>query len=294
MPRPLARDEEGLSTLWSLIGLLVLVAVILVGYFGYIVPKFPPPPDRVLVGDTVTVDYIGTFENGLVFDTSLASVGEDNASHPKAFTFSWRESWQPLTFAVGKEPPAVIRGFELGVQGLSVGDTRRISIPPDLGYGAADPTKVQVKNLTESVAVRLTMDEDSFRTTYGTEPVGGSSVTDPVWGWTVTVEVADTIVTVTNSPVPGSKVRPFGAWEALVVSITSGADGGAGRIEVQHLLDAESVDRVGRRIASGGVEFVITAVDTAAGTFTMNFDQDPPKGRVLVFQVTIVRIAPTF
>lgn len=297
MARSLAHDEEGLSTLGSLIGLLVVVVAILGFYFGYVVPRFPPPPDRVLPGDTVTVNYIGTFENGLVFDTSLATVARDNASFPKAFGFSWRSTWNTLQFDVGKVPPEVIQGFELGVQGLSVGDTTTIRVPPELGYGAPDPAKIQEKPLLEFVPVRRTMDEDTFRATYGTEPVSGSSVTDPIFGWTVTVEVADTIVRVTNSPLLGSRVvHPWGAWDADVVAIDSTADEGAGRIEVLHRLDAASVDRVGRRTVADGrstVEFVVTAVDTAAGTYTLNFEQDPPKGRVLVFQVTIVRITPT-
>lgn len=290
MARPLARDEEGASTLWSLVGALVLVAMILGVYFVYVVPKFPTPPDRVLVGDVVTVHYIGTFENGLVFDTSRVALARDNASFPKAFAFSWRSSFDTLTFEVGREPAAVIRGFELGVQGLSVGDTRTVSVPPDLGYGAADPTKVQVRPLLESVPVRLTMDAGTFRNTYGSEPVGGSPVTDPVWGWTATVDVADTIITVTNSPTPLTTIRPYGGWDARVLSIDSGADGGKGRIEVQHLLTADSVDRVGRRATSGIVEFTVTAVDPDAGTYTVNFD-DPTKGRLLVFQITIVRIS---
>lgn len=292
MARSLVRDEEGASTLWSLVGLFVLVAVILGVYSVYVVPKFPPPPARALVGDQVTVHYIGRFENGLVFDTSLASVARDNASFPKAFTFSWRPTFDPLTLIVGREPPDVIRGFELGVQGLSVGDTRTVSIPPDLGYGAADPAKVQSRPLVEFVPVRLTMDAVEFQTKYGTEPASGSSVTDPVWGWPATVDVADTIITVTNSPVVPGDIRPYGGWDARVLSIDSAASDGEGRIEVHHELSAESVDRVGRRIASQ-VEFTVTEVDVTAGTFTVNFN-DPTRGRVLVFQITIVRISPTF
>lgn len=287
MVRPLARDEEALSTFWSFVGVLVLVFAVLAVYFGVIVPRFPPPAPRALPGDTVTVDYTGTFENGLVFDTSLAAVAEDNVSHPKAFPFSWRSSWSSLSFLIGER--RVIRGFELGVQGFAQGDSTRISVPPDLGYGAADPAKIQVLPLLEFVPVRVTMDETAFRNTYGAQPVSGSSVTDPLWGWAATVDVAGSFITVTNSPSPGDLVHPRGAWDARVLSIDSGADNGAGRIEVRHLLDAASVDRVGRRSPSGAVEFVVTAVDVSAGTYTLNFN-DPTKGRVLVFQVTIVRI----
>src|SRR5207249_4851124 len=107
MARPLVRDEEGLSTFWSFVGVLVLVIAILAVYFVYVIPKFGHPPLRAQSGDQVKVDYVGRFEDGFVFDTSLASVAEDNASYTKAFSFGWRNSWQPLSFAIGAVPLAV-------------------------------------------------------------------------------------------------------------------------------------------------------------------------------------------
>jgi peptidylprolyl isomerase len=296
MVRPLARDEEGLSTFWSFVGVLVLVFALLAVYFGVVVPRFPPPPARALPGDTVTVDYVGSFEDGLIFDTSLASVAADNASRPKAFSFSWRPSWSSLTFQIGQQPPAVIRGFELGVQGLAQGEQTTVSVPPDLGYGSADPAKIQTKDLLESVPVRVSMTASEFRSTYGTDAVSGTAVKDPVWGWAATVNVAGSFITVTNSPVPGAIVRPYDGWDATVVSIDDGANGGEGVISVQHHLSPQQVDRVGyAKVTSGRREivFVVTAVDLDAGTFTLNFN-DPTRGRPLIFQITMVHIARSF
>src|SRR5213594_2282885 len=96
MARSLRRDVRGVSTLWSFVGVVVLVAAILGVYYGYVVPKFAPPPLRAQSGDHVQVDYVGTFsDTGLVFDTSLQSVAVDNASYPKAFMFGWH-AWQAL------------------------------------------------------------------------------------------------------------------------------------------------------------------------------------------------------
>jgi len=291
MARPLVRDEEGLSTFWSFVGVLILVIAILAAYFGYVVPRFPPPPLRAQVGDTVQVHYIGKFENDLMFDTSLESVASDNASYPKAFAFSWRGTWDTLPFTIGTG--TVVPGFDLGVQGLAEGDSKTFAVPPAQGYGLADSTKIFVKPLLESVPVRLTMDASGFAAIYNTQPVGGSNVTDPFWGWIATVSVAGSIVTVTNSPAPGEIVHPYGQWDARVLSIDDGADGGVGRIEVQHLLTAASVDRVGRRLPSGRVDFTVTAVDPFEGTYTLDFN-DPVRGRTLVFQVTMVRIVRLF
>ena len=290
MARPLVRDEGGLSTLWSFLGVLVLVIAILGVYFAYVVPKFAAPPFRALSGDEVQVDYVGTFENGLVFDTSLLTVSADNASYPKALAFSWRATWQPLGFTIGTVPLAVIKGFDVGVQGLAVVDSKTIAVPPELGYGSADPAKILVKPLFESVPVRMTMNATDFTTAYHTEAVSGMNVTDPFWKWTATVSVAGSLVTVTNSPVPGQVVRPYDQWAAQVLSIDDGADGGIGRILVHHQLDASSVDRVGLRDSSGRVVFSVSAVDAAAGTYTLNYN-DMTKGRILIFQVTMVHIS---
>lgn len=61
-------------------------------------------------GQTVEIKYRGSFPNGKEFD---------------AGTF-------PFELGSGM----VIQGFDLGVTGMKVGQKRRITIPPELGYGA--------------------------------------------------------------------------------------------------------------------------------------------------------------
>ena len=67
------------------------------------------------VGDAVSVHYKGTLKkNGTVFDDS----------HGRS----------PFTFTIGKG--TVIKGFDAGVAGMKVGGKRRVTIPPDMGYGS--------------------------------------------------------------------------------------------------------------------------------------------------------------
>jgi FKBP-type peptidyl-prolyl cis-trans isomerase FkpA len=73
-------------------------------------------------GDSlVQVHYTGELENGTVFDTSRGG--------------------EPVTFALGVGQ--LIEGFEEGIKGMKVGGVRRLTIPPELGYGSeeipADP-----------------------------------------------------------------------------------------------------------------------------------------------------------
>ena len=63
----------------------------------------------------VVVNYTGELEDGTVFDSSL-NPGRD----PFAFTLG-----------VG----SVIKGWDLGVKGMKVGGKRKLTIPPELGYG---------------------------------------------------------------------------------------------------------------------------------------------------------------
>ncbi len=296
MARPLVHDEAGLSNLWTFVGVVLLITAMLGVYFVYVVPRFPGPPLQARSGDFVEVDYIGTFaENGLVFDTSLAAVAADNASYRKAFAFSWREGYTPLAFTVGTG--AVVKGFDLGVQGLAVGETKTIVVPPALGYGPAQASKIVVKPLFESVPVRITLNGSDFFTTYRSDPVSGTNVTDPFWGWPATVSVAGSVVTVTNSPLLGELVQPHGVWSARVISIDSTADSGRGTIVVQHLLDATAVDRIGKATTDPQgrrtIEFIVTAVDSSAGTYTLNYN-DATKGRELVFTVTMTRISRSY
>jgi len=66
-------------------------------------------------GQTVTVEYTGKLTNGTVFDTTSKPGG------------------QPFTFPLGAGQ--VIKGWDEGVVGMKVGGTRKLIIPPSLGYG---------------------------------------------------------------------------------------------------------------------------------------------------------------
>jgi len=74
-------------------------------------------------GDTVLVHYVGRLDDGQVFDSSRDHDGE------------------PLEFEVGAEQ--VIAGFDAGVRGMSVGETKRIEIEPDDAYGPRQETLAQ-------------------------------------------------------------------------------------------------------------------------------------------------------
>lgn len=66
-------------------------------------------------GKTVSVHYTGTLTNGTKFDSSL-------------------DRGQPIEFILGSG--MVIKGWDQGIEGMKVGGKRKLTLPPELGYGA--------------------------------------------------------------------------------------------------------------------------------------------------------------
>ena len=90
------------------------------GEVRYKVTARPGEPATAEAGDVVVVHYTGMLDDGTVFDTSR------NARPGKPFA-------EPFVFQLGGGQ--VIAGWEVGVSGMRVGESRRLVIPPDLAYG---------------------------------------------------------------------------------------------------------------------------------------------------------------
>jgi FKBP-type peptidyl-prolyl cis-trans isomerase len=69
---------------------------------------------EAVAGNTVTVNYVGTLEDGTKFDSSL-------------------DRGVPFSFTLGAGD--VIEGWDVGVLGMKVGEKRKLTIPPQMGYG---------------------------------------------------------------------------------------------------------------------------------------------------------------
>jgi FKBP-type peptidyl-prolyl cis-trans isomerase 2 len=78
---------------------------------------------QVQNGDTVTVNYTGRLEDGTIFDTSK------------------QPGREPISSTLGQGQ--LIPGFEKGIIGMVIGETKTVEIEPQDAYGPHNPGAIQ-------------------------------------------------------------------------------------------------------------------------------------------------------
>ena len=116
----------------------------------------------VAKNDTVTVNYIGWFDNGTIFDTSIESVARDAGIYDQYLTY------EPITFMAGAGD--VIEGFDDAVIGMKLNESRNVTIEPAKAYGDYDPSLIKPVNMTDLLSNNITPQVNDTLY-YGMQPV---------------------------------------------------------------------------------------------------------------------------
>ena len=297
------RSILGDSTAAKPILAVIVVLLLITSTVGAYVVLIAGSPDKgVEAGDVVKVHYTGTFADGRVFDTSLWEVANDSDSEKSLF-FSLRGNetkYVPLEFKVGGY--TMITGFDQGVRGMKVGETKQFNVSVAQGYGPMDTKLMKTMHLVETLPLNTEMNKATFKATFGQDPASMMEVYHSRLGIEAYVlsydQVSDKAMVSYGRNAVGDT---FGAydyksaygWTVEVTNITSSS------ITVKHQLTVEDDFRV-RGYDNVGVvdsrtkrlinDFYVDSVDEETGTFVMNYNPEIT-GRVLTFTVTLVSVA---
>ena len=129
-------------------------------------------------GNTVSVHYVGTFADGTEFDNS-------------------RQRQQPLSFTIGAGQ--LIKGFDQAVSGMTVGESKTITLAPTDAYGEVNAEATQT--------VQTTAFPPDFEFKVGEPVVGQGSQGPPVTATIIEVSEGGNVTLALNHPLAGKTLN---------------------------------------------------------------------------------------
>jgi FKBP-type peptidyl-prolyl cis-trans isomerase 2 len=294
------KDKAGLSK--AMLAIIVVVLLLASSSVAVLLTmQGSGSGEAVASGDYVTVNYTGTvLIQGVpkVFDTSLWDVATDNSTYLKTAWFTAKAQSSYTTLSYYASGGTVITGFDQGVLGMKVGETKVIEIPPSQGYGNMVSTKLTTFDINGTAPVFVTTTPAKFLSTFGVSATTGLTVTDPTYKWPITVLNVDTnagVVLYQNSPTLNALYHIYGSssasvvagWNITITSIDTTVNHGEGLIKFTHnISNADSWNIQGYQ---GTTLFILINVDTATGKAVQNFNS-PLVGQTMTFKVTLVAL----
>ncbi|GEM_PF-2743447 len=225
---------------------------------------------KVSIGDTVTMEYTGSLDTGIIFDTSIERLGKE-AKLPK-------ESYEPFSFVVGKEQ--VIPGFEKNILGLTLGEKKKFTLTPEEGYG-----KIREDLIITGLKKRLELRKysvvplETYKKVFSEEEPKINAILkrdDIPWNLKI-VEVNATSVKLENLLSLHQIVNITGTqWTAEVLSVDD------------DLFVLQQHPEVGKGLAFPTPNGVLKGVVKAVTQDTFDIDTNPPlAGKSLTFEVEV-------
>ncbi|MCX9026272.1 MAG: FKBP-type peptidyl-prolyl cis-trans isomerase [Candidatus Methanoperedens sp.] len=195
--------------------ILILIAAAIILFSGCINQK-TDNQKTVKIGDNVSVDYIGKVDGSVVV-TSIESVAKENNLS------SSNRKYVPINFTVGSG--MVIKGFDKGVIGMKVGESRMLTIPPEEGFGQRDPNLIKIIPVIQNISSTTTFPRvfnvsvDQFESTFGSNHSIGDIVKIPDTNITATVKnMTASNISLSYNSVVGAQVSQL-PWKETVIKI---------------------------------------------------------------------------
>lgn len=240
-------------------------------------------------GDKVEVDYLGYLVNYKVFDTSIGDIARNSAIQ-KTSEFSVRSSYEPLKVYVGASDPdpsdpygSMIEGFWEAIEGMRVGQSRTVVIPPHKGYGEYTNATL---NVTEEVTMLESMSFNDFNNNYTEKPMEGLFMKHHFWGWNVTIDYvnqSEDVVRIVNEPILHQIVNAYG-WNSEVIYKNQSDNGGEGKILVKHFAE------VGMKAVYLNRSAEVLAIEDDQIKLEYNTSPHHLGDEILIFDITLVDI----
>jgi len=86
---------------------------------------------KVEAGDYVLFNYVGRFENGEVFDTSVEEIAKKHGVYVED------REYGPMWARIGVGE--IISGLDEAIVGMDVGEKKTVTVPPEKAYGMPNP-----------------------------------------------------------------------------------------------------------------------------------------------------------
>ena len=195
--------------------MLILATILL---FSGCVGQKTSDQKTVKIGDNVSIDYVGSLENGSIFGTNIEEIAKEN-------NLSIRNN-KSLRFTIGKG--TVIKGLDEGVIGMKLGESKTLTIQPEKGYGQKDPKLIQTIPIMQNISRIKTfpkifdMKTQQFNTMFGPNHKIGDIVKIPDTNINFTIQkLASANVSVAYSNlVIGYEISQSGMpWNDTVIKI---------------------------------------------------------------------------
>lgn len=213
----------------------------------------------VKTGDNVSVDYVGSFQDGKVFDTSIESVAKENQLYDPD------RKYAPLPFIVGNME--VIKGMDEGVIGMKVGDSKTLTIPPEKGYGMTNPELIRsypVIQVFPTVFPRIIeVPINEFESGFGKEHKKGDIITTNSNINLTILNITSNVSLSYNFKIGEEIPTPGAPWNETVV-----------KIDDKNVTIAYSVKK-GQIIQFGNVPWSTTVLDVNSQNMTLKHNAIP-------------------